>query len=93
VAVAALAATWLIVLPRLAQQPGVNAYILRNEALGIDPSAKFYTELPAMPGLVDRVDAARRQHASAFWQINDHRDCSDITPGARRPLPGTAASP
>jgi hypothetical protein len=59
--VAAVSIIWLAVLPRLGRQPAIERYIQQNEALGIDPSAKFYTELPAMPALYDRVDRARRR--------------------------------
>jgi hypothetical protein len=65
---AALAAvTWLAILPQLGSLPAVRALIRRNESLGIDPSAKFYSELPAMPRLIDQVRFARRNegHASA----------------------------
>jgi hypothetical protein len=59
---------WLIMLPLAAQQPAIHDYIERNERLGIDPSAKFYTELPAMPAIADSVDRIRNQHARAFWR-------------------------
>jgi hypothetical protein len=51
---------WLTILPYIARMPTVRSFIERNEALGIDPSAKFYTELPAMPRLLERIRAARR---------------------------------
>ncbi len=54
------ALVWLVVLPLVARQPAVRATIDRNEQLGIDPTAKFYTELPAMPDLYERVTSARR---------------------------------
>jgi hypothetical protein len=60
-ATVAIAAIWLIVLPRIAALPAVQAHIQRNEAAGIDPSAKFYSELPAMPRLLERV---RRDQAA-----------------------------
>jgi hypothetical protein len=56
----ALAALWLGVLPLVGKQPGIRAYVERNEALGIDPTAKFYTELPAMPEIFERVESAQR---------------------------------
>ena len=40
---------WLVALPRIGELPAVRTTIRRNESLGIDPSAKFYSELPAMP--------------------------------------------
>jgi hypothetical protein len=53
--VAAVAVVWLAVLPFVGRQPVIDDYIRRNEQLGIDPSAKFYTEIPAAPDLVERV--------------------------------------
>jgi hypothetical protein len=60
-AIAAIAALWLGVLPLVARQPGIQAYVERNEALGIDPSAKFYTELPLMPEIFDRIQSLQRR--------------------------------
>ncbi|HWA99795.1 MAG TPA: hypothetical protein VG713_14940 [Pirellulales bacterium] len=66
-ALLAIALVWMVVLPRVAAQPAVRAQIEQNERLGIDPSAKFYTELPAMPQLFERTDSARRREPEAFW--------------------------
>jgi hypothetical protein len=63
----AMAACWLIILPLAAQQPAIHDYIDRNERLGVDPSAKFYSELPAMPTIARRVAKIRNQHGRAFW--------------------------
>ena len=60
-AMAVIAAVWLVVLPLIARQPRIQSYVERNEALGIDPSAKFYTELPLMPEMFDRVESIRRR--------------------------------
>lgn len=54
-AVVVMGILWLVVLPRVAVLPAVRARIERNEAAGIDPAAKFYTELPAMPRLLKQV--------------------------------------
>ncbi|MCC7087368.1 MAG: hypothetical protein IT427_20390 [Pirellulales bacterium] len=62
-----VASIWLIALPIVGRQSTVRSYIERNERWGIDPSAKFYTELPAMPALYDRVEQAKRRHEAAFW--------------------------
>jgi hypothetical protein len=63
----AIAVCWLLILPLAAQRPIVRRHIKRNEFLGVDPSAKFYTELPAMPAIADRVDRIRNLHGRAFW--------------------------
>lgn len=60
VCAALLAVVWLAVLPFIGRQPGIDAYIQQNERLGIDPSAKFYTEIPAMPELYEQVQRKRR---------------------------------
>jgi hypothetical protein len=59
--VAAVAVGWLAVLPLVGKLPAVRTMIDRNNSLGVDPSAKFYSELPAMPRLVDQVRDARRR--------------------------------
>jgi hypothetical protein len=56
---AAVAIVWLVVLPRVAALSIVRAHIERNEAAGVDPAAKYYTELPAMPQILERVRRAR----------------------------------
>ena len=53
------AIVWLTILPRIHAQPAVHDYIEHNERLGIDPAAKFYTELPCMPAVFNRVKRAR----------------------------------
>ena len=58
---------WLLLLPRVARWPVVQERIARDEHLGVDPSAKFYTELPAMPRVVDRLEAMERRRPGAFW--------------------------
>lgn len=52
--VAAAAAVWLAFLPWLARQPAVQERLRWLEVHGIDPSATFYTELPAMQEILRR---------------------------------------
>jgi len=61
VATATAAVVWLTILPRVGQQPAVRDYIRRNELLGVDPAAKFYTELPCMPGVYYRVERSMQR--------------------------------
>jgi hypothetical protein len=62
-AIATVAIVWLTVLPLVGRQPVVRDYIDRNERLGVDPAAKFYTELPCMPGVYNRVERSmQREH-------------------------------
>jgi len=51
---------WLVLLPAIGNVPSVRRYIDYNERAGIDPSAKFYSELPAMGRLIDRAVTAQR---------------------------------
>ena len=62
-----VAALWVGVLPHLGRQPEIRRYIDRNERLGIDPSAKFYTELPAIGVLMDKIECKGRRGRHAFW--------------------------
>ena len=68
VSMAVIATVWLVGLPHLGQQPSIRRYIDANESLGIDPSAKFYTELPGMPAFYSRIEDARRRDPRAFGQ-------------------------
>lgn len=63
-----VAAIWLGVLPYAGRQPGIESYIRRNEQSGIDPSAKFYTELPLMPSVLERVESLRRREGPKVRQ-------------------------
>lgn len=67
VCAAVAAVIWLAALPRAAQVSSVRAAIERNELNGVDPSAKFYSEIPAMPMISRRVDQIRSQNRAAFW--------------------------
>jgi len=64
---AAIAVVWLVVLPAVGRIPAVEAYIARNEAAGIDPSVKFYSEVPCMSLVIERVDSAHRTSGAVFW--------------------------
>ena len=46
------------ILPQIGRQPVVCDYIQHNELMGIDATAKFYTELPCMPAMFNRVERA-----------------------------------
>ena len=58
---------WLGVLPLIGRLPGVQEYIAHNNAEGIDPSVRFYSELPAMPAIQERIDSAHRRAGAVFW--------------------------
>jgi hypothetical protein len=52
---ACTAVVWLAVLPRLGEVKHVRAMIDHNEHRGIDPTAKFYTELPMIGRVRERL--------------------------------------
>ena len=60
-AMAVIAGLWLGVWPALSRRPAIRAAIERNRALGIDPSAKFYTEQEANASALIAVESARRR--------------------------------
>jgi hypothetical protein len=60
IAVGLLAAIWLWVLPQLADWPVIARHIARDERLGINPAAKFYTEHEASLDARLQVEAAWR---------------------------------
>jgi hypothetical protein len=68
VCTAAAALLWLLILPQLSDLPVVRTTIDRNNALGIDPSAKFYSELPAMPRIIEQL---RDDHRHALIAGHD----------------------
>jgi hypothetical protein len=65
----AVAVVWLAVLPAVGRMEAIREYISRNEAAGVDPSAKFYSEMPAMCDVIDRVETAQRRDRAAFWSF------------------------
>ncbi|MDZ4688035.1 MAG: hypothetical protein SH850_23420 [Planctomycetaceae bacterium] len=59
--------TWGVLLPWLGRQPSITAVIDRNEALGIDPSAKFYTETESTRHAQTRLESMQRRKPEALW--------------------------
>jgi hypothetical protein len=55
-ALASIGVIWLLILPSLAEVSAIRSMIDRHEAQGVDPSAKFYSELPAMPEIIRQID-------------------------------------
>ncbi len=58
-AFASIAAVWLLLLPSIAERPAMRVHLDRLEADGIDPSAMFYTELPMMKPILERLERQR----------------------------------
>lgn len=53
-AVIGVSVTWLIVLPRYAQQPAMREHLRWLDEQRIDPSAMYYTELEVMESILAR---------------------------------------
>ena len=68
VAIVAVGVLWLVLLPNLGEVPTIRAQIEANEAQGINPGAMYYTELEAMPRIIDEVDRKREAASEAFWK-------------------------
>lgn len=62
-----IAATWCALLPAVAGRPAMQMQLQRQESLGIDASAMFYSELPAMEGVNAQMERVRRREPRAFW--------------------------
>lgn len=54
-ATAALAATWLVVLPWVGSLGPVREFVQGNEAAGINPSAVYYTEIDGIGVIRERM--------------------------------------
>jgi|GEM_PF-817151 len=84
--VSIVAGIWLLVLPVIGAQPQVRTMIENNEQLGIDPSAKFYTELPGMERFLQRIDDTHRQHPNVMWSRSAPEQASIPKPAPHVPL-------
>lgn len=58
-AVCAVAAVWLALLPWLAQQPHIAEHIRDLEVRGIDAGAMYYTDLDVMQPILHRLERQR----------------------------------
>jgi hypothetical protein len=59
--VASLAAVWLVLLPAVAARPAMHEHLEWLEARKINPGAMYYTELEAMPDVLERMYERERQ--------------------------------
>lgn len=66
---------WMLVLPALSEQPAVRRELDRHAAQGINAGAMFYSELKAMPQVMDRMDAVHARHGGVFWQRSAANEC------------------
>lgn len=59
---------WLLVLPALGHLTSVRKRIDGNHAAGINPTAVFYTDHPAMADIERRIDAKVNAPSAWFWK-------------------------
>jgi len=67
-AAVAIIAVWLVVLPALGQLASVRHRIDGNHAAGINPTAVFYTDHPAMTDIERRIAAKVDAPSAWFWK-------------------------
>lgn len=67
IAGAIVGAIWLGVLPWLAEMPWVRARIERFESAGVNPGAIRYTDLPEIPGALERQRQRLADERRPFW--------------------------
>lgn len=65
--IALILVVWLLVLPRLARQPHIQAFSAFLEDRGVDPNAKFFTDQQAGFDGSRRVMRDVNQNSNAFW--------------------------
>lgn len=64
-----IALVWLVLLPAVGRWSPVETWIDRNQAAGIDPSVKFYSELPVMRSIQWHMERLRRRAPEVFWDV------------------------
>jgi hypothetical protein len=65
---AVVIACWTMLLPAISDRPAMRQRLDRRKAQGINAGAMFYSELNAMPQVMERMDRVHAAHGSAFWQ-------------------------
>ena len=66
-AIVIVSAVWLGVLPWLADVPPVRTRIEFFESSGVNPGAIRYSELPEIPGALERQRRRTTTDPRAFW--------------------------
>ena len=62
-----IALVWSMLLPWIAERPLIARRLDELDRQGIDPSAMFYSELPAMEEVRLGLDRLRRDQPRLFW--------------------------
>lgn len=68
-AAVAITAVWLFVLPSIGRLASVRHRIDGNHAAGINPTAVFYTDHPAMSDIERRIEAKVDAPSAWFWKF------------------------
>jgi hypothetical protein len=63
-----LIACWTVMLPALSERPAMRQRLDRRNEQGINAGAMFYSELNAMPQVMERLDRIHAVHGNVFWQ-------------------------
>ncbi|MCY2976196.1 MAG: hypothetical protein NTW52_16195 [Planctomycetota bacterium] len=72
-ACAVVVAVWMLVLPVVGDFPSVRQRIEGNRAAGINPTAVFYTDHPAMADIERSIAAKVNAPTGSFWQFSARR--------------------
>lgn len=59
---------WCMALPGIAERPAVARRLRELDEQGIDASAMFYSELPAMERVLSDLDRLHRRNPGALWK-------------------------
>ena len=59
---------WTIALPWAARWPVVRGRIEQLDRKRIDPSAMFYTDLPAMENILKQISEINENNPGLFWR-------------------------
>lgn len=64
---------WMYVLPVIGEFPWVRQRIEGNRAAGINPTAVFYTDHPAMADIERSIAAKVNAPTGSFWQFGSRK--------------------
>ena len=67
-AVAIIFCVWIYLLPALGELKSVQTRIEKNRAAGINPTAVFYTDHPAMVDIERKIEDRVYSDSGAFWK-------------------------
>jgi len=62
-----IGAIWCGILPLIAHRPAIKSRLDELEAGGIDASAMYYSELPAMDNVLRTLQEFRERHPDDLW--------------------------